>query len=30
MGMFVPAGFTLAIFAYLTYATFGVINEVKL
>ena len=30
MNMFVPALFTLAIFVYLTYATFGVINEVKL
>lgn len=30
LAMYVPAMLTLLIFAYLTYATFGVINEVKL
>lgn len=30
MGMYVPAAFSVLILAYLTYATFGVINEVKL
>jgi hypothetical protein len=30
MGMYVPAVFSFAILIYLTYATFGVINEVKL
>jgi hypothetical protein len=30
MSMYIPAALTFAILIYLTYATFGVINEVKL